>query len=157
MKSFNKNQAIAILVVVTCIIGVIFITGAVSRITNCNFHNIGSQGIDELTIMLNYANDVAPIEVSLSGDEAEDMLNILSKYDYGWTNKSFFGTSTSISGEENGLDLIHIIMQSDSKRTNSILMLSNGEMKVSDVNYNMARDKATMLISEVSSYVTKGE
>lgn len=158
IESITKKQTTPIILAIIGVIVISFLFTNIPRVINTNFYDINSDDLISISINHHYysnqLNKYEQVNTTILRDSEtfDKIVSTISKYDYNVIAQTFMGFQ---SGFGTSGDIMSLFFNyGDSFKSVS---LYNNRVQVDNIAYKMDSDKVNTLISEISSYVAKGE
>lgn len=150
IKALTKKQTTPIIFAIVGVIVINFLFTNIPRVVNTNFYDINS---DELvSILINYTYyssqsnryEYGDATIEKGNESFAGVVDIISKYDYDVTTKTFMGIQSNYT--TSGINMRLFFNYGDSYK---VVSLFDSTVHVDGIAYKMDNDKVNALINEI--------
>lgn len=148
IQKLTKKQTRPIIFIIISIILISFLTTNIPRVINTNFYDIDSNDLNSISISYSYysneLNQYSHENVTISRDSEvfNDVISLISRYDYKVSLKTFMGLQQSFSSSGN-IMTIFLNYGNDYK----YISLYNNRVVINGVSYKMDFEQVDELIN----------
>lgn len=156
IEAITKKQTSPILLAIIGIIVGSFLYTNVPRVINTDFHDINSSDVEYIAIWYNaYSNEIGRYVMNFdtyyndNDYNLDEILTVISKYDYKVRPKTFAGIQTRYDMGGNASLTFNVIC---SNSRVDVKLCENGDVWVDMIAYKMDSDEAKTLMTEIINW-----